>query len=125
MQLPDAVRVPRGVSLTTTAPVMEFVEFLVIAVSMLTVFVLFPTVVVNGIVRVKKAKAAGRGGDALRMSELQMLIEAAVEEATEPLEARIEMLEEERLLAAPQPPLTLEAPEAEARVPVPRARHTA
>ncbi|MDX1419765.1 MAG: hypothetical protein R3181_07340 [Rubricoccaceae bacterium] len=104
---------------------MDFTEFLVIAVSMVTVFVLFPSVIVSGIVRVKKAKAGATGGGALRMSELQMLIEVAVDEATDPLRARIEQLEEERLLAAPQAPLRLERPDEEARTPDSRARQTA
>src|SRR5690606_27845738 len=114
-QLPSSRPVPPPCP-PTAAPAMEFAEFLVIAVSMLTVFVLFPTVIINGIVRVKKARAlAKEGGGALRMSELHLLIEAAVEEAMAPLHARIEVLEEERLLAAPRAPLALEMPEEDER----------
>ena len=104
---------------------MDFAEFLLAAISIVSVFVLFPSIIVNGIVRTKKAKAAAKApGGALHMSELQLLIETAVDEATAPLRARVEMLEEERRLAPPAP-RALEMPEEDAHPRTARARQTA
>jgi hypothetical protein len=104
---------------------MEGPEFLLAVITIISVFVAFPAIIINGIVRAKKAKAEAKGGgDALRMSELQLLIEAAVDEATAPLLARIEVLEDERLLAAP-PPRQLEMPAEAPPSPAARARQTA
>lgn len=102
-------------------------EFLIAAISIISIFVILPSIIVSGIVKAKKAKAAVKGGgDALRMSELQLLIEAAVDEATAPLRARIEALEDERLLPAPKAPLALGVPEEdEVRQPAARARQPA
>lgn len=110
---------------------MGFADFLIV----LMLFVVLPAIILGNIRKIKEAKyralgkqqdEAGEEQGALRMSELQLLIEAAVDEATAPLRARVEMLEDERLLAAP-PPLALEAPEPEAEPghPVVRTRQTA
>jgi hypothetical protein len=105
---------------------MDFGEFLLGAISILSIFVAFPAIIINGIVRTKRAKAEAKGGaDALRMSELQLLIEAAVEEATAPLQARVAALEEERLLLPPPPPLALDMPEEDRSRPAARAARTA
>jgi hypothetical protein len=74
---------------------MDFGEFMVVAVVMGVLFVVFPAVVFNGIARIKAAKArAGGGGDALRMSELNSMIDEAVQRETAELRGRIEVLEE-------------------------------
>ena len=57
---------------------------------MFILFVLFPAVVGAAVVNAKKAKA---GGEEMRLSDLERLIEAAVEDATGPLVRRIETLE--------------------------------
>ena len=68
---------------------------MVVAVVMGVLFVVFPAVVFNGIARIKAAKAkAGGAGDALRMSELNALIDEAVQRETAALRGRIEVLEE-------------------------------
>ena len=55
------------------------------------IFIGMPWAIFTGIAKVK---AAGTGnGKGLRRSELRQLVEEAVEEATEPLRARIESLE--------------------------------
>jgi len=65
------------------------------AIAALALFVGMPWVVFSGIAKIKAASmGAGSGGGAqLRKSELQALIEVAVEDATEPLVRRIETLE--------------------------------
>jgi len=66
-----------------------------LATVMGVLFVVFPAVLFNGIARVKAAKAkTGGAGDALRMSELNVMIANAVERETTALRARIEVLEE-------------------------------
>ena len=106
---------------------MEFFEYLTV----FTIFVILPSIILTNIRRIKEAQyKAGLGGDTkdgMRMSELQALIELAVEDATAPLRERIEMLEEERLLAPP-PSSRLEIPDgddSEVRQPVARTRQTA
>jgi hypothetical protein len=96
-------------------------------------FVVFPAVLINGIAKVKAAKASARGGgDALRMSELHALIEDAVARETAHLRARVETLEaiatarddDVRLLEAPPAPRVAlpEPADEEAAAPRPRAR---
>ena len=102
-------------------------EFLIAAISIVSIFVAFPYIIVNGIVRAKKAKLEVKdGAGSMRMSELQALIEVAVEEATAPLYRRIEQLEhaEPGRLEAPRPALSLELPDEEVEEPVatPRTR---
>ncbi|HLA64402.1 MAG TPA: hypothetical protein VK610_08225 [Rhodothermales bacterium] len=83
-------------------------------------FVAFPTVLMVGIRWIKAANREARIGEGapggLRASELKGLIREAVEEATRPLQARIEELEAEARpparLAAPAP-RTLALPEAD------------
>ena len=73
---------------------MEFFEFLTVVIVLLGV----PTVVFSGIKGIIAAKAReneSSGGSTLRASELRAMVEAAVEDATEPLEERIRLLEEE------------------------------
>ena len=89
---------------------MEFFEFLTV----LTVLIGLPWVIFYNVRRIKEARyraQQGSGGDGLRMSELQALIEAVVEDATEPLQQRIEELErmsEIGLLDAAPPALDLD-----------------
>lgn len=75
---------------------MEFFEFATIVI----LFAVLPSIIINGILRAKRMKRGGRSGkaEALRMSELQLLIDAAVDDAVAPLQARIDTLEEERFL---------------------------
>ena len=73
---------------------MHFFEFLTVV----SVLVLLPWIVLYNIRRIIEAKSSGKAvkkgqGDALRMSELQAMIEIAVEDATAPLVARIRKLE--------------------------------
>ena len=93
-----------------------------LATVMGVLFVVFPAVLFNGIARVKAAKnKGGAGGDALRMSELNAMIDEAVARETSALLQRIEVLEEIatsrnddfRLLNATPPQLALSAPEAD------------
>ena len=58
---------------------------------MFILFVLFPAVV--GSMVVSARKAGGGRGEELRLSELERLIDAAVEDAAAPLRRRIETLE--------------------------------
>jgi hypothetical protein len=101
---------------------MEGPEFLLAVTTIISIFVALPAIIVNGIVRARKAKAGARGGDALHLSELQLLIESAVDEATAPLRARIEALEEEQMLLPPHP---VETSEEAPRQPAARVRQPA
>lgn len=66
-------------------------------IGIVSVFVILPAIIVQAVTTVKKAKyeAQARSGssDGLRASELQRLIREAVEDAVEPLHARIDALE--------------------------------
>ena len=89
---------------------MEFFEFLTV----FTVLIGLPWVIFYNVRRIKEARyrsQQGSGSDGLRMSELQALIAVAVEDATEPLQQRIEELErmsEIGLLDAASPALDLD-----------------
>ena len=92
---------------------MEFFELIAVVSVVLGV----PSIVFYNIRRIVEAKHQARavGGDGLRMSELQTLIEAAVEEATEPLRQEIDALKRHApagLLDAPVPRLSLDPAEA-------------
>ena len=66
-----------------------------LAVVMVVLFVVFPAVLFNGIARIKAGRAkGGSGGDALKMSELNAMIDDAVARETSGLRQRIEVLEE-------------------------------
>lgn len=85
-------------------------------VAILAIFVVLPSVIVGGIIKVKQAKyeAMERGGGGeLRASELQRIIREAVEDAVEPLYERIEALEGR---AASETPSEIERPVAESRL---------
>lgn len=89
---------------------MEFLEFLTVVV----VVLMLPSVIFFNIRRMVEAKHRSRQGasDGLRMSELQAMIELAVEDATEPLQRRIEQLEamqDAGLLEVPRLSLDLDA----------------
>lgn len=66
-------------------------------VGIISVFVILPAIIVQAVVKVKQARyqAEARTGssDGLRASDLQRLIREAVEDAVEPLHARIDALE--------------------------------
>ncbi len=89
-----------------------------LAVVMGVLFVVFPAVLFSGIARIKAAKNKG-GGDALRMSELNSIIDEAVSRETSALRQRIEVLEEIatsrhddfKLLNATPPQLALPMPD--------------
>ncbi|NNF57513.1 MAG: hypothetical protein HKN04_04660 [Rhodothermaceae bacterium] len=88
---------------------MEVFEFLTV----LTLFIGVPWIVFYNVRRIKEAryKAQSGTGEGLRMSELQALIEVAVEDAIEPLQRRIEELEQASeigLLDAASPALDLD-----------------
>ena len=61
---------------------------------MFILFVIFPAVLLNGIAKIRKTKAAAGGAGEMRASELRSMIAAAVETATAGLAARITDLEE-------------------------------
>lgn len=87
---------------------MHFFEFLAVVCAV----VVLPSVVFYNIRKMVEAKYAGKKlnktkADGMRMSELQALIEIAVEDATAPLIARIEDLELQ------QPTALLDAPQTE------------
>jgi hypothetical protein len=60
-----------------------------------SVVVLLPAIIFHHVTKIKEAKyrAQEGAGDGLRASELQRLIREAVEEAVEPLHARLDALE--------------------------------
>ncbi len=66
-------------------------------VAILAIFVLLPAIITQAVVRSKRAKYEAEArigsGDGLRASELQRLIREAVEDAVEPLHARLDALE--------------------------------
>lgn len=69
---------------------MEFSQVLALVI----LFIGAPWTIFTGVAKVKASQARGAlNGGELRMSELRRLIDTAVEEATEPLLARIETLE--------------------------------
>ncbi len=93
---------------------MHFFEFLAVVCAV----VVLPSVVFYNIRKMVEAKYAGKKklskgkSDGMRMSELQALIEIAVEDATAPLLARIEDLELQKptaLLDAPQSEMVRES----------------
>lgn len=93
-----------------------------LVVVMGVLFVVFPAVLFNGIARIKAARAKGGSvGDALKMSELNAMIDDAVGRETSALRGRIEVLEEiatsrnddVKLLNASPPQLSIPAPEDE------------
>ncbi len=89
---------------------MDFAEFLTV----FSLFVILPSIVFTNIRKMKEAKyrakiGVGEEGSALRLSELDALIQEAVDEAVAPLERRIRLLERERR-AGGHPAGVLEAP---------------
>ncbi len=66
-------------------------------VAIIAIFVVLPAIIVQAVVRVKRAKyeaqAPTGASDGLRASELQRLIREAVEDAVEPLHARLDALD--------------------------------
>lgn len=56
------------------------------------IFIGMPWAIFSGVAKIKKA-TAGSEGESLRKSELEAMIQSAVEEAVEPFQRRIETLE--------------------------------
>lgn len=89
---------------------MEFFEF----VFAMSLTVGLPAIILYNIRRIKEARYLGKGekeGSALRTSELEVIIEDAVQRAVQPLLNRVEALEGEepsKLLEAPRSPLLAE-----------------
>lgn len=106
---------------------MEFFEFLTV----FSLFIILPSIVFTNIRKMKEAKykariGVGEEGSALRLSELDVLIQEAVDEAVAPLERRLHQLERERpagLLEAPEPLLD-DAEEGEGVAPIRRRSRT-
>ena len=101
---------------------MHFFEF----VAVMAVVLGLPALFFHFILRLKASKAQTGTGDALRMSELDAMIQDAVDEAVEPLARRIAELEAQRptgLLPEAEPLLDLEEFDA-AEEPVPVGRRT-
>ena len=68
-------------------------------VAIVSIFVILPAIIVQAVTTVKKAKYAAmdsKGGDGLRASDLQRLIQEAVEDAVAPLHDRLDELTEAR-----------------------------
>ena len=68
-------------------------------VAIVSIFVVLPAIIVQAGTTVKKAKYAAmdaKGGDGLRASDLQRLIQDAVEDAVAPLHDRLDELTEAR-----------------------------